>query len=121
MAPALADGGPDGDMCRARLNGQILAAPDLLRVEVLSVIRRHASSGALTKRQADNAIEDLLAVPLIVYPTGPLLRRCWARRDNITAYDACYVSLAEALGCALLTADTKLASAPGPRCQFEVI
>ena len=121
IAPMLADGGRDGDLCRAATRGQTLVAPDLLRVEVLSVIRRHAASGALTKRQADNAIDDLLALPITLYPTTPLLRRCWALRANVTAYDACYVALAETLDVALLTSDAKLASAPGTRCQFTLV
>jgi predicted nucleic acid-binding protein len=105
IAPAVADGGPDGNACRARIKGQSLAAPDLLRIEAVSVIRRQLASGALTSAQANNAIEDLLNLPLTVYPTAPLLRRAWELRDNATAYEACYVALAEALGCALLTAD----------------
>lgn len=121
IAPAIADGGPDGDLCRAAIRDQVLLAPDLLRVEVLSVIRRHASSRELTKRQADNAVADLLALPITIYPTEPLLPRCWSLRGNVTAYDACYVALAEVLDVALLTADVKLAKAPGPRCQFNVI
>ena len=121
IAPAVADGGPDGDLCRAATRGQVLVAPDLVRIEVLSVIRRHAASGALTKRQADSAIEDVLALPITVYPTAPFLRRCWALRANITAYDACYVALAEALGITLMTADAGLANAPGTRCQFKLI
>jgi predicted nucleic acid-binding protein len=48
-----------------------------------------------------------------------LLRRAWQLRDNFTAHDACYVALAEALDCTLLTADTRLANAPGTRCTFE--
>lgn len=121
IAPAIADGGPDGDLCRAAIHGEVLLAPDLLRVEVLSVIRRHASSGELTKRQAENAVDDLLALPITVYPTEPLLPRCWSLRGNVTAYDACYVALAEVLGITLLTADARLANAPGPRCQFSVV
>jgi predicted nucleic acid-binding protein len=121
IAPAIADGGPDGDVCRARLKNQALVAPDLLRVEVLSVIRRHAANGALTKRQADNAVDDLLNLPIVVYPTTPLLRRSWELPGNVTAYDACYVTLAEALGCTLLTADSRLANAPGTRCQFDIV
>mgnify|MGYP001015744560 CR=1 FL=1 len=121
IAPAIADGGTDGDVCRAAIRGRILVAPDLLRVEVLSVIRRHATSGALTKRQADSAIEDLVSLPITVYPTAPLLRRCWALRGNVTAYDACYVALAEALGVTLLTSDARLANAPGTSCQFMVV
>jgi predicted nucleic acid-binding protein len=121
IAPAIADGGPDGDACRARMKGQALAAPDLLRIEVLSVIRRHAASGELTPAQASNAVDDLMSLPITVYPTASLLRRCWEIRGNVTACDACYVALAEALDCPLLTSDTRLANAPGPRCQFDVI
>lgn len=120
IAPAVADGGLDGDVCRSAIAGEVLLAPDLLRVEVLSVIRRHAVSGQLTKRQADDAVGDLLSLPIRVYPTEPLLRRCWALRGNLTAYDACYVALAEELNVTLLTADAKLANAPGPRCAFRV-
>ena len=105
IAPAVADGGPDGDACRARIKGQSLAAPDLLRIEVVSVIRRQLASGALTATQATGAIEDLLDLPITVYPTAALLRRAWELRDNATAYDACYVALSEALGCAMVTAD----------------
>ena len=121
IAPAVADGGPDGEVCRARLKGQALAAPDLLRVEAVSVIRRQLGHGALTPTQATNAIEDLLILPITVYPTAALLRRAWELRDNATAYDACYIALAEALGCALATADQRLANAPGARCHFDVV
>jgi predicted nucleic acid-binding protein len=121
IAPAVADGGPDGDVCRARIEGQSLAAPDLLRVEAVSVIRRQFANGALTARQATNAIDDLLNLPIAVYPTAALLRRAWELRDNATAYGACYVALAEALGCSLVTADRRLANAPGTRCQFDIV
>ena len=121
IAPAVADGGPDGEACRARIKGESLAAPDLLRVEAVSVIRRQLANGALTSAQANNAIEDLLNLPITVYPTAPLLRRAWELRDNATAYDACYVALAEALGCALATADQRLANTPGARCPFDIV
>lgn len=121
VAPLIADAGPEGELCRAAVRGQTLAAPDLLRVEVLSVIRRHALSGALTKRQADNAIEDLVSLPITLYPTTPLLRRCWTLRANVTPYDACYVALAETLDAVLLTADGRLASAPGTRCTIQLV
>ena len=121
IAPAIADAGRDGDLCRARLAGQSLAAPDLLRVEVLSVIRRQVSSGQLSVSQASNAIDDLLNIPIRVYPTAPLLRRSWELRTNVTAYVACYVSLAEALDATLITADTRLANAPGIRCHVDVL
>ena len=87
----------------------------------MSVIRSGATRGDLTRIQAQHAVDDLLDLPLVVYPTGPLLRRAWMLRNNLTAYDACYVALAEALDCALLTADVRLANAPGTRCEIEVL
>jgi predicted nucleic acid-binding protein len=65
---------------------------------------------------------DLGHTYLLVEAQGPpLLRRAWELRDNATAYDACYVALAEALGCALLTADQRLANSPRARCHFDVV
>lgn len=119
LAPALADGGPDGQRLRTRLRGETIIGPDLLRIEVTSVLRRHANNGQLTPDQADAAITDLLAFPITVFPTAPLLGRVWELRANLTAYDACYVALAEAADVVLLTADRRLANAPGPRCQIE--
>jgi predicted nucleic acid-binding protein len=110
-----------GDMCRARIEGQSLAAPDLLRVEAVSVIRRRLPAGALTANQATHAIEELVNLPIAVHPTAALLRRAWELRDDVTAYDACYVALAEALGCPLATADQRLANVPGTRCEFDLV
>lgn len=121
IASAVADGGPDGEECRARITGASLAAPDLLSIEVLSVVRRQLANRALTPAQADNAIDDLLDLPITVYPTAPLLRRAWELRDDVTVYDSCYVALAEALGCALATADRRLANAPGARCHIDIV
>jgi len=87
----------------------------------MSVFRRQRANGSLTPKQADNALQDLLDLPLTVYPTAPLLRRGWDLRDNVTAYDSCYVALAEALDCPLATADQRLANAPGTRCEFVVV
>ena len=57
---------------------------------------------------------------MAVYPTAPLLRRVWELRGKVTAYDACYVALAEGLECALLTADQRLANEPGVRCAIDL-
>ena len=121
IAPFVADGGPEGDTIRRRLHGDTIAGPDLLRIEVISVIRRQVGMGTLSQAHADRAIDDLLQLPVASYPSGPFLRRAWALRDNITPYDACYVALAEALECPLLTADARLANAPGTRCTIELI
>lgn len=121
LAPVVADAGSDGQRFRERLRGETVFGPDLLRVEVASVLRRHAGNGNLTAQQARMAIEDLLAFPITVYPTAPLLPRVWELRSNVTAYDGCHVALAEAVGSPLVTADRRLARAPGLRCAVEVV
>jgi predicted nucleic acid-binding protein len=121
VAPAVADSGDEGARIRHRLRGESLAGPDVLRVEAMSVIRRAAVNGSLSAAQARRAVDDLLDIPLVVYPATPLLRRAWSLRNNLTPYDACYVALAEALGCPLLTADARLANAPGSRCSIELV
>lgn len=98
-----------------------MAVPDLTRLEVTSVIRRQHSAGLLTRPEADLAIGNLIRSPLIVYPTGNLLARIWELQDNITPYDACYVALAESLNCPLITADLRLARAPGTTCDIETM
>ena len=121
LATALGDDGSDGDLARARLRDQQLFAPELIDLEVVSVLRRQLSVGALDMRRAQLALEDLLGLPIERAPHASLLVRCWELRDNLTVYDAAYVALAEALGTELLTADTRLASAPGLRCPVELL
>lgn len=121
LAPVVADQGDDGRRFRQRLRGETLMGPDLLRLEVVSVLRRHTHNGSLTDQQADRALEDLLALPLTVFPTLPLLSRAWQLRHNVSAYDGTYVALAEAVGLRLLTADQRLANAPGLRCAVELL
>jgi len=120
LVVALADDGPDGDQARARLRGEQLAAPELLDVEVASVLRRQVRLGAAQPRRAELALADLAAAPVARAPHQRLLGRCWELRDNLTIYDATYVALAEALGVALLTGDVRLANAIGPLCHIEV-
>ena len=121
LAPVVADAGNDGQRFRGRLHGETILGPDLLRVEVTSVVRRQAKLGQLTLEEADGAINDLLDFPITVFPTAPLLRRVWELRQNLTAYDGCYVALAEAVDSPLVTADRRLANAPGLRCTIEVL
>lgn len=121
LAPALADDGPDGDLARDRLSGEALAAPELIDIEVLSVVRGAIRRGDIDVRRAALAVDDLRDLPLARARHGRLLTRCLELRDNLTAYDAAYVALAEALSCALLTADGGLAAAPGVRCEIELL
>lgn len=121
LATALADDGPDGDTARARLSGQQLAAPEVIDLEVVSVLRRQLSKGTIQVRRAQLALADLVDLPMQRAPHRPLLMRCWDLRNNLTVYDAAYVVLAEALGTPLVTADTRLAKAPGLMCAVEVL
>ena len=121
LAVALADDSADGDAARSRLRGEDLVAPELLDLEVVSVLRGQTLAGALDVRRADLALADLSAMPLKRAPHLPLLQRCWELRENLTTYDASYVALAEALDVLLLTGDGRLARASGPRCQIEVL
>ena len=121
LAVALADDGPDGDLARDRLHGERLAAPEIIDLEVLSVLRRQLRVGGLDLRRAVLAVRDLQDLPLDRAPHQPLVHRCWELRDNLTPYDAAYVALAELLDVSVVTGDNHLARAPGPRCPIEVI
>ncbi len=121
LAPVVADAAGDGRRFRERLRGEVVVGPDVLRVEVAAVVRRHANTGQLTPVQADVAIGDLLDFPITVFPTAPFLRRVWELRQNLPTYDGCYVALAEAVESPLVTADRRLANAPGLRCDVEVL
>jgi predicted nucleic acid-binding protein len=121
LATALCDDGPDGDRARARLRGERLSAPEIVDLEVTSVWRRQLKAGLIEPRRAQLAMADLVAIPLRRAAHRPLLVRCWELRDNLSIYDGSYVALAEALDVTFLTGDRRLASAPGPRCQIEVL
>jgi predicted nucleic acid-binding protein len=100
---------------------QSSAAPDLVDVETTAVLRRRWLGRTITAKRFEQAVDDLVELPLVRFPTLRLMRRAFELRANVTPYDACYVSLAEALGCPLYTADRRLAQAPGPRCPVRVI
>ena len=121
LAVALADDGSDGDRSRAALGGELLTAPDLVDLEVLSVWRRQVAGGAMTPARAKLALGDLAALPVRRISHRPLVQRCWELRHAVTVYDAAYVALAEALGIPLLTADARLSRAPGLRCRVELV
>jgi len=122
LVTALADDHADGDRARAALQAAgALAAPELIDLEVTSVLRRAVAGGRLDDRRARQALDDLAALPLTRAPHLALLDRVWQLRANVTPYDAAYVALAEILGARLLTADVRLAHAPGPTCQIVVL
>ena len=121
LATALGDDGDDGDRARERLRHEHLAAPELIDLEVSSVLRRLLLADRLPLRRAELAMEDLANLALRRAPHRALLLRCWSLRENLTIYDASYVALAEQLGTVLVTADARLSRAPGLRCGIEVL
>lgn len=121
VSPAVADDGPDGDLARSTLRGQELAAPELIDLEVASVIRGRCLGGFLDERRARLALTDLADLAIQRAPHASLLARCWELRQNLTTYDAAYVALAEALDTTLITADARLAGAAGIRCSTHLV
>ncbi len=121
LVVALADDGPDGDVVRRRLQGERLFAPEIIDLEVLSVLRRAVARGALNQRRAVLALDDLMDAPIQRAPHRRLFARCWELRENLTPYDASYAALAEALKTVLITADARWSKAPGLTCRVEVI
>lgn len=88
-----------------------LAAPDLLDVEAMSVLRRWERRGELDDRRARQLFDDLAELPIIRYPARAATRRAWRLRHNLTAYDAQYVALAQELRAELATTDERMATA----------
>jgi predicted nucleic acid-binding protein len=122
LANALADDSEDGRRARGELVAENpLAAPDLIDVETVSVLRRRWLEGTVSDSRFESALEDLESLDLDRYSTLPLMRRAFELRANVTPYDAAYVALAEAMDCELLTADERLARSPGPRCRFRLL
>jgi predicted nucleic acid-binding protein len=111
-------GGERAVALRERLGGESAHAPYLLEVEALSALRRHASH--LSEAEAALARRSLGDMPLVLYPHRPLSERIWALRHVLTAYDACYVALAEALPAPLLTCDAPLAGTQGHDAAIEL-
>ena len=101
--------------------GRTLHAPHLIDVEVAQVVRRYAANGEIDGERGRMALADLADFPLRRYPHDFLLSRIWDLRNNLTAYDAAYVALAEALDAPLLTRDRRLAAAAGHRAQIELV
>jgi predicted nucleic acid-binding protein len=98
-----------------------LHAPHLIDVEVAQVVRRYTSANVITASRGQEALDDLTDMALTRYPHHVFIARIWELRDNLTAYDATYIALAEALQAPLITCDGKLASAAGHRARIEVV
>jgi predicted nucleic acid-binding protein len=106
---------------RARLSAENLQAPELIDAELLSVLRRLVLAEKLQETHALQALATAHRLGLRRQPSRALWPRAWELRANLSAYDAFYVALAEQLGAPLLTADARLARAPGLRCVVELM
>jgi predicted nucleic acid-binding protein len=101
-------------------SGETLHAPHLIDLEVAQVFRRYARSGELDAGRGAQALEDLADLAINRYPHDVFLPRIWELRHSVTAYDAVYIALAEALDAPLVTRDAALASA-AHRARVEVV
>lgn len=122
MANLVGDDGQAGRLARTRAS-QVAhwAVPDLVDVETVAVLRKRWRAGDLTARRFKAAVDDLLALPMDRFPTGPLMVRAYDLRANVTPYHAAHVALAESLSYTFVTADARLSRVPGIRCRVEIL
>jgi predicted nucleic acid-binding protein len=114
---ALLNDGP----ARKVLASQLLHAPHLIDSELVSVIRRQVLANRVDAADGWKALETWRRIGVVRHPMTALLQRMWELRDNVTAYDASYVAVAESLNCPLVTADRRLSSASGIRCLVTML
>lgn len=106
---------------RQTLGVEQLHAPHLIDSEVTSGLRRRVAARQMSSGAGWTAVDTWRRLGMTRYPVFTLLDRVWELRDNLTAYDASYVALAELLDCALLTADRRLARSPALHCPVTVV
>lgn len=106
---------------RSSMGMQPLHVPHLADSEVASGLRRLVLAGRMTAEEGWVTLDVWGRLGISRHPTTGLLPRIWQLRDNLSAYDATYVALAEALGCGVMTADARLSRAPGLRCPVTVV
>lgn len=99
----------------------VVHVPHLIDLEIAQVLRRYARHGALSARTGVLALDRWRSLDVQRYSHEPFLDRIWQLRDNVTAYDAVYVALAQALPAVLFTGDRKLAGTPGVNVAIELI
>jgi predicted nucleic acid-binding protein len=99
--------------------GEVVCAPHLIDLECAQALRRYTRAEAMSTSRASAALTMLLELPLVRFEHTPLLERVWQLRHALTAYDAAYVALAEALDAPLVTRDRAFAHVP-TRARIEV-
>ncbi|SNS44035.1 Predicted nucleic acid-binding protein, contains PIN domain [Geodermatophilus saharensis] len=117
VVTALLNDGP----ARASLSREQVHVPHLVDAEVASALRRVVAAGHVSPEDGWTALDTWRRLGVVRHPAGGLLERVWELRENLTAYDAVYVALAEALDCPVVTGDGRLGRAPGVRCPVTVL
>jgi len=120
VVAALIDRGSVGKWAEGVLKSGPLSAPHLMPVEAANILRRSSSAGAISTDVASLAHQDLMSLPVELFPYSLCASRVWELRSNVTAYDAWYVALAEMIGASLATLDLRLSRAAGTRCEFAL-
>ncbi len=110
---ALAERPPDRALVQRLSDDGDLHAPHLIDVEILQALRGLVRGGKLSADRAEDIRTDVSDLAITRYGHEPLADRVWALRDSLTAYDAVFVALSEALDVPLITCDARLAAAPG--------
>lgn len=106
---------------RDAMGREALSAPHLVDAEVIHVLRRRVAAQHVSVAEAQRALGAWRRMGIRRYGAQAYLGRIWELRENLSAYDATYVGLAEVLDCPLLTADGRLSRAPGPRCTVTLV
>ena len=108
----------DGLWAESVIAGERLVAPEMLPAECGNILRRMEIAGEIRPAEAAVAYVDVLDANIELHSFAQFAERVWQLRHNVTSYDAWYVSLAEWLGCPLVTVDLRLSRASGPRCEI---
>ena len=120
LVAATVDSGPEGIWAEQILENGPFAAPHLVLAEATNILRRLELASRLTPLEAVFASRELLELDIDLFPFEPLAERIWELRGNLTAYDAWYVAVAEALSLPLATLDSRLSRASGLSCRFLI-
>lgn len=122
LTAALVDDETAGKAARARLGSDPhWAAPAHLLVETLQAVRGRLLGRKISAHRADDAVAALTGLVVETVDVQPLLPRMWELRDNVSAYDAGYIAVAEAMGAPLITGDARLSRCKVARCDIEVV
>ena len=120
-ASALLDAMLGNRSARDRIAADDVAAPHLVDLEIANAMRRLVQSGRIEHRAAARYIDAMRSADLARYPHDELLPLIWSLAENLSACDAAYVALAQALDVPLVTSDAKLAATPGLPCEVTLV